>query len=204
MDYVDNIIDAPSYTSPPAIVQYAESQARFLPIRITSQNNQYTLLVSEKDSNVLYLIGSNQNNVEESLAPIALDAVSVNDCVIKCQEVIGLKINEIAKLSGVSRATLDLHRKGANVKDMTLYHKLYSFVSKIEERYGNSIKGGIRNVLVDRKTLVQHIMKHPNNLEQTFLFIEEVSEKLQKMNITQSSMDASKSNVRLTGIGRMA
>lgn len=61
----------------------------------------------------------------------------MDDCVIKCQNVLGLKINEIAKLVGVSRATLDLHRKGANVKDMKSYEKLYEFVSEVERCYGN-------------------------------------------------------------------
>ncbi|MGI2177440.1 hypothetical protein [Shewanella frigidimarina] len=208
MDYLNSVIDSPSYVARTELVQYMDTQSRFLPIRLTVNNsNQYVLLVNTNNSNVLYLFDhseSEQTEIKGQLELIQQDTISVNDCVLKGQDVLGLKINEIAKLLGVSRATLDLHRKGANVKDMTAYHSLYSFVSSVDAQYGNSIKNGVRNVLVERKTLIQHLVTNSDNLSAIMPLIAEVSEKVQGMRIVKSDMDASKANIRLSGIGRMA
>ncbi|MEI8614311.1 hypothetical protein [Shewanella scandinavica] len=205
MDYINITAPAPSYLFPPEIVQYTETQARFLPIRITINNEKYAWFFGVKGSNTLYLSSNGDNSVyrNSEFEHNHSDTINVNDCVVKCQDILGLKINEIAKLCGVSRATLDLHRKGANVKDMAPYHSLFSFVSKIEKLYGNSIKGGMRNVLVERKTLAQHFMNNLDNLNNTFSFVEEVSEKIQKMNIVDLDIDKTKLNLRLSGIGKM-
>ncbi|MCR9835709.1 hypothetical protein ACP6H1_25740 [Vibrio harveyi] len=205
MDYLGCIAEAPSYTAPPEIVSYTESQARFLPVRITrGDNDQYALLFSNENSNVVYLLNHTQSDAFKEAEASSLGTIDVNDCVIKCQEVLGLKINEIAKLSGVSRASLDLHRKGANVKDMNAYHKLYTFVSKVENLYGKGLKNSIRNVLVERKTLVQHFMKNIDNLELTLPLIADVSNKVQGITIADANLDCAKLGARLGRIGKMA
>lgn len=201
MNYIDTTIDTPSYTH--ETVQYTQRHASIFPIRITRNNNdEYALLMNNEESNVIYLFNGTQHEKVKNVDQTSVDTFNVNDCVVKCQNVIGLKINEIAKLTGVSRATLDLHRKGANVKDMDTYHKLYSFVTKIEQQYGNSIKHSIRNVLVGRQTLLQHFVKNRDDLECTLPLISEVSEKLLAMNVVDTDMDASKSNRRLSRIGK--
>lgn len=127
----------------------------------------------------------------------------MNDCVIKCQSVLGLKINEIAKLVGVSRATLDLHRKGANVKDMKSYEKLYEFVLEVERCYGNQVKNGLRNVLVNKKTLVQHFIDNIDCLITTMPQVEEVNQKLGHMKIINSMPNEQNLHLRLRGIGKI-
>ncbi|MFV7641714.1 hypothetical protein ACNPK3_14330 [Shewanella algae] len=208
MDYLDNFIDSPSYIARTELIRYIDTQSRLLPIRLTiDDNNQYALLVSPNGNNALCLLNHIENEQHENAGKLELiqqDTINVNDCVLKGQDVLGLKINEIAKLLGVSRATLDLHRKGANVKDMTAYHNLYSFISSVEKLYGESIKHGVRNVLVERKTLVQHLVANSNNLNKVMPFVTEVSDKLRNMRIVKSDMDVSKVNNRLSGIGRMA
>ncbi|PTA49272.1 hypothetical protein C9I43_01380 [Shewanella morhuae] len=208
MDYLTSVIDAPSYVARAELVQYVDTQSRFLPIRLTvNDNNKYAQLVNSNDSNIYYLLDHIEDDQVKNAGQLELiqqDTISVNDCVLKGQDVLGLKINEIARLLGVSRATLDLHRKGANVKDMTAYHSLYSFVSSVETLYGNSIKNGVRNVLVERKTLIQHLVINSDNLSVVMPLVAEVSEKVRGMRIIKSDMDASKTNIRLSGIGRMA
>lgn len=208
MDYLSSIIDTPSYIAREELVRYVDTQARFLPITLTvNDSNQYVQLVSSNDSNFHYLfshVESEKCVSSEQLILTPQDTISVNDCVLKGQEVLGLKINEIAKLLGVSRATLDLHRKGANVKDMTAYHCLYSFLSSVEAIYGNSIKHGVRNVLVERKTLIQHLVTNSDNFSKVMPLVAEVSEKVLGMKIIKSDMDASKVNLRLSGVGKMA
>lgn len=205
MDYLDMAMGSAN-ALPPEHVKYVDNDARFLPIRITHDNKQYALL------------GASGNNSHLILTEVVLPTsdfpaksnsdtqrlFTVNDCVLLSQKVLGLKINEFAKLVGVSRATLDLHRKGANVKDMTDYQKVYDFIAEIESNFGDTIKTGMRNILINRKTLLQHFMQNRDELEKTRPFIEEVASKIGNVTTIKSKIDDSKSNLRLSGIGRMA
>lgn len=205
MDYLDSIIDAPSYSAPSEIVRYTESQSRFLPVRITrGDDDQYALLLTTQNSNVIYLLNHTQADKIEQVDSAHIGTIDVNDCVDKCQKVLGLKINEIAKLSGVSRASLDLHRKGANVKDMTAYHRLYTFVSKVELLYDISLKHHVRNVLIERKTLVQHLLKSSENLDATLPLIATLADKVQGIAVTGTEFEQSKLMMRTHHIGKMA
>jgi hypothetical protein len=140
-------------------------------------------------------------------SPVQLEdeqSFTVNDCVTLCQKVLGLKVNEIAKLVDVSRATLDLHRKGANIKDMGEYQKLYDFVKRIESDFGDSIKAGVRNILIQRKTLLQHLLLNKSNLMDTYLHVKEVASKLRNVNTHPIEFNEPKARLRLSGIGRLA
>lgn len=204
MDYMHSIINSPSCVSPPEIVQYVESEARFLPIRISSNGGQtYTFLVNDKNSNVICYSSYNKSTNHENKS-VSSGTIGVEDCVTKCQDILGLKINEIAKLTGISRATLDLHRKGANVKNMEAYYQLHGFVGKVETLYGDSIKGVVRNVLINKKTLAQHLIANSKNLDAVMPLLEEVSVKAESMKHTKMDMDKTKSDLRLSGIGRIA
>ncbi|TKF13712.1 hypothetical protein FCV66_12860 [Enterovibrio norvegicus] len=205
MDYIDSTVYAPSYASQPEIVRYTENQARFLPIMFTrSDGHKYAMIFSNNDSNVICLLGNAQSEYSVEFEKENLKTFDVNDCVTKCQNVLGLKINEIAKLAGVSRATLDLHRKGSNIKDMSSYNALYTFVSEIEALYGCKLKNSVRNVLVDKKTLVQHFIKNANKLDSTLQLISQVAEKVNDMKISSTNFESSKLSSRLGRIGKIA
>lgn len=205
MDYLDMAVGSAQALTP-EIVKYVDQEARFLPVRITHDGSQYALLGASGNNSQLFLVEVPRTdiNVQAPKQVQADEPFAVNDCVSLCQKILGLKINEIAKLVGVSRATLDLHRKGANVKDMTDYQKVFDFVLSIEATFGDSIKVGVRNVLVKRKTLLQHFMLNKDNLNETYSYIEEVAAKLGNVNTIQTEIDGSKANSRLAGIGRMA
>lgn len=177
----------------PALDRYREQDARCLPITIKSKNNRYILIgvVSKTDD-----LTSN-----EVYTPTVVTSA---DCINKCKDILGLKINEIAKLVGISRATLDLHKKGAPVKNMEAYERLYAFVSDIEATYGTSVSKGIRNILVEKKTLAQHLVSNREDLSQCKYIIDEVASKLVNVNTFKTKVDESKLDLRLTGIGRMA
>lgn len=205
MDYLDSIANAPSYSAPSEIVRYTRSQSRFLPVRITRGNNdQYVLLLTNTNSNTIYLNNHNQIGEVNQVNNISVGTIDVTDCVDKCQEVLGLKINEIAKLSGVSRASLDLHRKGANVKDMTTYNKLYTFASKVEQLYGSVLKQYVRNVLVERKTLIQHFLKSSDDLDATLPLVAIVADKVKSITVSETKFESSKLMLRTQHVGKMA
>ncbi|WP_298441403.1 hypothetical protein [uncultured Ferrimonas sp.] len=201
MDYIESHFDVSAYSSPPEVVRYTDSQSRFLPIRVTSDGYQYDILISGKFNNSMLLVDARE---VEDIYDDKSEAITVNDCVGLCQRVLGLKINEIAKLAGVSRATLDLHRKGSNVKDMGRYHMLFSFATKVEKLYGETIKLGVRNVLIEKRTLAQHLVLLSEDLDSAFSIIDEVHEKIGKISIAKTNNDLQKTNARLSGIGRIA
>lgn len=130
--------------------------------------------------------------------------LTASDCINKCKNILGLKVNEIAKLVGISRAALDLHKKGSPVKNMEPYERLYAFVSDIEANYGTSVIKGIRNILVEKKTLAQHLVSNREDLSQCKYIIDEVASKLVNVNTVKTNVDEYKTTLRLTSIGRKA
>lgn len=189
-----DLINPPAiHCQKPALDRYREQDVRCLPITIKSENNRYVVIGLVKKTDEL--------TKNEVYTPTV---VTASDCINKCKDTLGLKVNEIAKLIGISRATLDLHKKGSPVKNMEPYERLYAFVSDIEGAYGTSISKGVRNVLVERKTLVQHLISNRDDLSQCKYIIDEVASKLGNVNTFKTKVDESKANLRLTGIGRMA
>jgi hypothetical protein len=204
MDYTDMALGAVQ-AHYEEIQQYTDRDSRFLPIRITHDSRQYILLGASGNNSQLILAEVAQATLIQTPKQIDVDnPLIVNDCVMLCKTILGLKVNEVAKLVGVSRATLDLHRKGANVKNMAEYQKLYDFVENINSTYGDTIKNGLRNVLIKRKTLLQHFMLNKDDFSKNYSYIEEVAAKLGNMNIIKTEIDESKANLRLTSIGRLA
>jgi len=193
MNTYDLLTPPAIYCQKPEADIYREEDVRCLPIVIKSENNHYVVVGLVKTAD--------DPTQSEVYAPTV---VTASDCVNKCKDVLALKVNEIAKLVGISRAALDLHKKGAPVKNMEPYEQLYAFISDIENTYGTDISKGIRNILVERKTLVQHLISNSNDLYQCKNIIEEVASKLGNVNTFKTEYDETKTNLRLTGIGRMA
>lgn len=185
----DGKIFDPNFYTKPRFERYEDNLPSYLPVSIIVAGNQYTF--------------PRIHNVLEPLK-IASSPFSVEDCVNKCIKVMGLKIHEIAKLVSVSRGSLDLHRKGRNIKDMQHYEELFTFTSEIERLYGEKIKVGMRNILVERKTLVQHLLANVGQFDRVAPYFKEVASKLNLINIESATVDRFKSNIRTSGIGKMA
>lgn len=152
----------------------------------------------------LYYIAGNIGNSIKVYYKSYEEPVTPEICVQHCKEVLGLKINEIAKLVGVSRGTLDLHRKGSNVKDMKAYQDLYDFVKKIEEDFGTSLKKGLRNVLVERRTLVAHLIRNKSDLDAVYEVAKTVASKLGNINIKNGKVDNITKHKLISGIDHSA
>ena len=126
MDYVSQYLGA-AQIYVPAYELYIETEPRFLPVRIESDKKQYFLFGSSKQSNsklcLSELVVFNGFSEKHSANEVVYqESFTVSDCIDLCQRVLGLKINEISKLVGVSRATLDLHRKSAvNIKNINAF-----------------------------------------------------------------------------------
>lgn len=180
-------IGGPAAMMPPAVQTYTEKEARFLPPRVIVENSGYVILSS--------IVANIDHQAPSSL-------LDVEDCVSICQRVLGLKIQEIAKLLDISRASLDLHRKG-KVKNFSPYLKLAGFVENIEKLYTVAIKNTMRSVLIERKTLVQHLIANKDRLEVTLPYFDKASEKLDKVTIKKESITPDLASSRLAGIGKI-
>lgn len=173
---------------------YSESEARFLPLRFEIRDDKYILYTSE-----LSEYGKKESQMLNEFVPSLLD---VEGCVNLCQKVLDLRINEIAKLLSISRATLDLHRKG-KVKNFEPYIKLASFVAKIENLYTKDIHATMRRVLIERKTLVQHLLKNSDDLYKTMPYFEIASKKIGEFKVVKTAIDPNKAAVMFANIGKI-
>lgn len=209
MDYVNQLTGS-AQIFVPQYEMYAETDSRYLPIRIVSDSKQYILFSSSSSDNSHLIF--NERVVFNSFSNIACnkfvsenESFTVNDCIELCQRVLGLKINEISKLVGVSRATLDLHRKGAvNMRSIDEYKTLYDFVKNVEYSYGENISLGARSVIINNKTLLQHLLENKNTLANAFPIVDEVSKKISNVRFVRTVFDEDKQILRLSKIGSKA
>ena len=127
--------------------------------------------------------------------------LSPNTVVSMAQTILGLKIIEIAKLIGVSRATLDLHRKGKPVSDNEAYIRVSEFLTEVKNKYDDQLSNFSHNILIDKKSLSKHLISNAKNLKSTHPVLEQVFQK--SASLTVSKVDMSKRS-RLTGIGNQS
>ncbi len=188
----NDAIGAPTITQP-TIESYQTSDVNFLPLRIDVDEKQVYVIVKSQNSKIALPDSMSDLNVPS--------CVSVEDCVTQSQLILGLKINEIAKILGLSRATLDLHRKG-KVKNIQPYYSLYDFAKQIEAKFGSSVAPLIRSVLVERKTLLQHMMVNKKNLNNSLYYFDLVAKLSPNVSIFKEPLDKDKTANRLANIGR--
>lgn len=200
MDSFDLYSYGPTNMLVPEHVIYAENSASYLPIRFDHNGTQYTYLNETLQCRQL----DQDNNFSGASNEKTYNSITVNEMVLLSQKVLGLKVNEIAKLVGVSRATLDLHRKGSNAKDMHKYQNFFDFVKNIETIYGDSISLGIRNILLNRKTLLQHLIENGENLASSMDYVHQISTKVKNIKTEKVEFEKSKLYSRTSGIGRLA
>lgn len=183
-------IGGPAAMMPPEIQAYTEREARFLPRQVIVGNGGYVILAKRTPA----------SNVSESkLANELNPLMDVQDCVFICQQVLNLKIQEIAKLLNISRATLDLHRKG-KVKDFSPYVELAQFAIDIEKRFTKDIHKVMRSVLIERKTLIQHMLYNRNELSNTLPYFYKASSRIQNTIITQTRVNPQVAASRLANV----
>lgn len=128
---------------------------------------------------------------------------TIEYCILKCNEVLDLKINEISKISGIPKYKLEL--KIPNDKnEIELLKKIFLFISKVESVYGTSLKKYTRNVLINKKTLIYQINQNKDNLEKIMPLLKELSDKSKNLKIIKKPMNYQKLQKRLGNIGKMA
>ncbi|MGL0934719.1 hypothetical protein ABMX80_15970 [Vibrio vulnificus] len=171
--------------------------------------DHYSLLLSDNNGNTVLCVTPRVrrlDNKSQVASSNASKAITPNICVDVSREVLGLKVNEIAKIIGISRATLDLHRKGADFKEResNRYMQLHNFATNVQTLYGTSLKKGMRNILINKKTLVQHMIINADNLDKVFKLVDKASESVGALKVDNETLDPMKLQSRLIGIGKLA
>ncbi|EMK2729640.1 hypothetical protein [Vibrio diabolicus] len=199
MDYISRYKKVDKYMNLSITKSSTLAQTKeFYSLLLSCGNDNTVVCITPKVTQKESIATNSKSHVNSHLTP--------DSCVELCRNVLGLKVNEIAKIIGISRATLDLHRKGANVKDKELlrYQQLNNFVFNIEQIYGNSLKKGMRNVLIEKKTLVQHIIEHADNLDNVMNLVDHASEIVGAVKVDNNAVSPLKLQSRLVGIGKFA
>lgn len=157
---------SPSNTSPPvfenmrAVVQY-EAESRF---------NAYTEKCPPALKMLLELYcGEYQPQKNQNRDSFETkQAVTVKEMVEKIRTVFGLNAVQVATISEVSRPSLYNHISGKEVpKDMASYQSLFELALLIERKVEVDISRGLKTVLVDGFTLLEHLKQKP--LDQDFI-----------------------------------
>lgn len=112
---------------------------------------------------------------------ISARAVSVEDMVKHAQSILGVNAHQVAKLVGVSRAALYKHLKDTSPRELDRYKQLYEVSRAVEARVPGGIKKGLKNVVVDGATLLDHLKRSLSDPDGIAQMAEEVNHKLQSV-----------------------
>lgn len=141
-----------------------------------------------------------KENTDNRLTPTA---TPVEYCLAICRRILGLRNHEIVKILGISRSELNFHQQG-RLSDLSGYRRLARFAEKVEFRYGESISKVIRSVLIENKTLVQHLISNRGNLDKALLHFDTVHKKIGNIKQAKTDIDPNVAATRFANIGRMA
>jgi hypothetical protein len=111
-------------------------------------------------------------------ADINARAVSVEDMVKHAQSILGVNAHQVSKLVGVCRAALYKHLKDTSPRELDRYRKLYKVSLAVEARVPGGIKKGLKNVIVDGATLLDHLKRSLSDPDRIAQMAQEVNQKL--------------------------
>lgn len=99
---------------------------------------------------------------------------SVNDMVKHIQNTFGLNLSQIAKIIGVSRATVYNHINDANaIADH--YIDFYKLSQEVDRNFG-SVSNVLKNILVNDRTLLRHLECSYKDAELIMSVIEQIKD----------------------------
>lgn len=120
------------------------------------------------------LVMSPNNYVEHENSTI-----TVKEMIDKIRSVFGLNAIQVASLVGVSRPSLYNHiaDKGSP-KGLEGYKNIYNLATRVEAEISGDLKGGLKTVLVEGRTLLQYLKQKPLDIDQIMYVAKQVQSKL--------------------------
>ena len=111
----------------------------------------------------------------------------INEAIIKCKQIFGFNKQSSLKLI-----------KNREEKEVL------NFINNVELIYGNNLKGLLDKVIIERKTVKQHLLNKDNNYKKIIKMFEIVMIKSESITLIKTEIDNEKSILRLSGIGRIS
>lgn len=129
------------------------------------------------NSNGEYQLNTDQTSI---ISTADIDEVmNIKDIVDKARDVFGLSAIQVASIVGVSRPSLYNHMSSKEKpKDISAYEDLYQLATAVENEINISIKNGLKNVLVEGKTLLYYLKSKPIDHQKTINAAIQVANKL--------------------------
>ena len=118
------------------------------------------------------------NNIEKTTSNAvivnAISVASVKDMVEIIQKIFGLNLSQIAKITGISRATIynHLNDESASVDN---YIDFYRLSVEVESHFG-CVANVLKNILVSDRTLLRHLECSYKNKELIMSVIEKIKD----------------------------
>ncbi len=121
---------------------------------------------------------------------------TINEMVKKIRSVFGLNASQAANLIGVSRPSLYNHiSKKEAPKDMDAYNRIYDLALQVEAEVGRDLKRGLKSIIVEGKTLLQHLKQRPLDAQQVMTIAKQVQEKLNSMENDPEELSLTKQRI---------
>jgi len=123
--------------------------------------------------------------------------ITVKEMVDKIRSVFGLNAVQVASLVGISRPSLYNHiSEKENPKDLNAYKKIYDLALRIETEVSDDLKRGLKTVLVEGKTLLQHLKQRPLDADRIIFVAKQVQSKLSTSEKSASNLSTSEQRIK--------
>lgn len=130
------------------------------------------------------------HSLEQAPAPL-----TISEIVEKIRSVFGLNAVQTANLIGVSRPSLYNHiSEKEQPKSVEAYNKVYELALLVEDNITVNLKQGLKTVIVEGKTLLQHLKQQPLDADKIVSVAQQIEIKL----LTNAHPTPQPSNLRMT------
>jgi len=127
--------------------------------------------------------------------------ITAKEMVDKIRSVFGLNAVQVASLVGISRPSLYNHiSEKETPKDLDAYKKIYDLALRIETDVSDDLKRGLKTVLVEGKTLLQHLKQRPLDADRIIFIAKQVQSKLSTSERFVSDLSTSEQRIRSRSI----
>lgn len=133
-------------------------------------------IILTKDDGIYSLVKTQKVDKEN----IEQRAISIDDAVSILKKGLGLPVSVVAEIAGVSRATLYNHMSltsDVSSSFETQYKKIFELAVYLDKN-DLSLGKGLKSILIDGRTMLNHLKNKELDYQQLIVYIEQLSAKL--------------------------
>lgn len=130
----------------------------------------------ESFSNSIYTISHSTENV-----------ISIKNVIELSKNILGITPSQLARILGISRATLYNHMNNQNLGKIEEYLPLYEVCLEISEKYG-TIAHGIKSVSINGSSLLRYLEKNGINKDYILYYAQKIHSKTGEITPNSNNM----------------